>query len=259
MTRHIIASVLLASIASPSIAFAETAVNADLNVRVGTDANVRTQICVQVSDHLLRIENRFADLLLQVDARRDDQHAKLEAKRADREGRIADRESKDDQKRADLMVKLEAEAVTGTQKAAVVKFRADVQAAIRARRAAFQTANETYRRTIEDAITRRRASVDAAVNAFHASVKAAITKARQDCLAGGVLTNIKTTLSASIQAARNKFQQDRKNVDRVGEQTKAAVKVRQDAHAKAMANFRAAMEKARVELKAALSAKTTTP
>jgi hypothetical protein len=58
-------------------------------------------------------------------------------------------------------------------------------------------------------------------------------------------------LPESIQAARTKFQTDKKSAPKVGGNIQTLIEARKQAFEKAMTDFKAAMEKARTDLKKA--------
>jgi hypothetical protein len=253
LTQRAVSILALAGLALPSVAAAQT-LNVNANVRApGLNAEVRADVCMQIGAHFADVETKLVDLRVKLDARSNDREQNLEERRAERSEKISELEKQADERRADIATRLEAHATTTAQKAAIVKFQADVRAAVEARRAAYQAANETFRRGVDAAATARRTQAEASVTLFRTSIKAALEKAKTDCAAGVSAATVKANLLASIKAARTRFEADRKAMDRVGAQVKALAETRKAAHAKAMTIFKADMERARVALKAAFA------
>jgi hypothetical protein len=88
------------------------------------------------------------------------------------------------------------------------------------------------------------------------AVKAAVEKAKTDCQNGVDPVSVRATLKDSIQAARTKFQTDKNSAPKVGGNIQTLIEARKQAFEKAMADFKAAMEKARTDLKKAFPADT---
>lgn len=245
----------MAGLAMPTAAAAQS-VDLKANVRApGVNVELRSNVCAQIGAHFAAVESKLVDLRVKLDARSNEREQKLEEHRADRAEKVTEREKNADERRAEIATKLEAKATTDAQKAAIVKFQADVRAAVTARRNAYQAANEAFRKGVDAAVTTRRTQSEAAVTTFRAAIKAALEKAKADCASGVSQTTVKANLAAAIKAARAKFETDRKAIDRVGVQVKALAETRKAAHVKAMATFKADMEKARAALKAAFEVK----
>lgn len=247
-SHRVLAVAAMASMAMPAAAFAETEVRVDLS------AQARVQFCSTVVTHLSTIEARLADLRAKLDVRVSQDRADLEERRADRMERINEIESKSDENRVKFETDLETEAKTDAERAAIVKFQAAVQAAVSARRAAFRAANVQFRAGVDAAVDAHRTQLAAAANTFQAAIKAALAKAKSDCDAGVAPSTVRTNFIAAVQAARTRLQQDRSAIVQVGTRVSELAKTRNAADARAMVAFRAAMEKARADLKAALAA-----
>jgi hypothetical protein len=107
---------------------------------------------------------------------------------------------------------------------------------------------------VDAAVEAHRTQTVAAANTFQAAIKVALAKAKSDCDAGVATSTVRANFIASVQAARTRLQQDRAAIVKVGTRVSALAKTRNEADARAMVTFRAAMEKARVDLKAAFEA-----
>ncbi len=249
--QRIVAAMTAAGLLVPSFAFAQR-LDLKANVRVpGANVEARVQACANIGVRLGAIETRLLDLRTKLDDRHNEREQRLEERRAERETKVSDARDEAETRRAQATARLEAFADTDAEREGIVEFRADVQAAVEARRAAFDAANAAFRKGVDAAVTTRRTQAESSVTAFRAAIKAAVEKAKTDCAAGKDAATIRADFAAAVKAAKDKFAADRKAMDRVGTQVRTLAETRKAAHAKAMADFRAAMEAARADLKAA--------
>jgi hypothetical protein len=256
------ASLILPSIASAQVVAVDINMDATTNVKARGEAGIRAKVdtafCANIGTHLSNIEVRLGELRAKVDTRRDERTSDLEKRRSERERATAEARAKGDGRRSELSAKLEAKADTDAEKAAIVKFQADVRAAVEARVAAYKAANDAFRKGVDSAVASRKASVEAAVTTFRASIKTALEKAKADCAAGVAAATVRANFNAALTRARAKFEQDRQAIDKIGAQVRVLAESRKRAHVTAMTTFQAAMDRARAALKAAFEAETST-
>jgi hypothetical protein len=69
---------------------------------------------------------------------------------------------------------------------------------------------------------------------------------------------VRTELKADLKTARDKYKSDIQAAEKIGDSIQALIKARRDAVAKAIEDFKAALEKAKVDLKAAWGETTST-
>lgn len=184
----------------------------------------------------LRQEERMAKWTRHI----EEQSAKISQLRADHEANY------DEHFKA-----LEDKAQTDGQKKAVADFEAAVEAALTARRSAVDSAQKTFREGVKSAISGRKTDASQLMSDFNAARTAAFQKAESDCAEGVGAEAVKKNLRSDLQAAKTKLQGDRKNIEKVGSVVKELAAARRQAVEKAHVDFKAAMEKARAELKKA--------
>ena len=204
---------------------------------------------------------RFTKLATSMEARVNEGRMKLFARRDERKEKLDDRREARDERRDDRREQWEAawekridrlEELAASNTAAVAAFKTAMAAAWKTRNAAIDAADKAYRAGLEKLIADKKTAVENASLAFKTAVSAAFTKAKADCASGVSADTVMTNLRASLKAAQDKFQADRKAVDAIGGKVKALVTTRQAAIEKAKSDFKAAAEKARADLKAAL-------
>lgn len=250
------AGAALLSMVIPSIASAQTRVSIRPVIKADIRADVRVAACNDIGTQVARLQASVDKVRGNVMERRDERQGKLTERRDERAGKVDEHRESALEFRADAQAKLMARADTDAKKAAVTQYQTSVKAAVDARIAAYKTANDTFRSGVDAVVVARKTIVDNAVTAFRTSMNAALEKAKADCAAGVENATIHSDFNTSVQAARRKLQADRQGIDSNGDQVRALAKTRNDAHAKALATFKATMEKARADLKLAFGVKS---
>src|SRR3989344_2735510 len=173
-----------------------------------------------------------------------------------KESRVKQVQEKRDQAKADLderLSDLESDALTEAQLSALAAFRAAVAAAQEVRKAAVDKAMADFRTSQESLVTKRQDAIKANATTFKADVAAAMAKAKTDCAASVDPATVRRTLMSAQQAAKDKFQQANKDLDKLGGQIKNLTQTRNQAVRDANQAFKAALETARQNLKAAFA------
>lgn len=208
-------------------------------------AQIGENICQKISD----MANREQERLRQRTMNSGDRFQNWQLKTTEKDSELANLRSNWDGNRDAQFKKLEEKATTDAQKKAVADFEATVKAAITARRTAVDAAISTFREGVKKLISDRAEGVSTSFTAFSDATKVAYETAKSDCASGKDPATIRTTLRNSIAAARTKFNSDRTSAPKVGGNIQALIDARRTAVNKAMTDFKAAMEKARTELK----------
>jgi len=206
--------------------------------------------CERIARLATTMETRVNEGRSKILARRDERTSKLDERRKDREERLGDRREKWEDAWEKKIERLEDRS--GTNTAAIAAFKTAMAAAWKTRDAAIDAANKAFRTGLEKLIAEKKTAVENASLAFKNAVAAAFAKAKSDCASGVAPETVMTNLRASLKAAQDKFQSDRKAIEGIGAKVKELVRTRQAAVEKAKADFKAAAEKARADLKAAL-------
>lgn len=233
--------VALAGILVPALVLAQTG-----------DTNQGAKgFCTQLSTISSNIEQRLADRDSKLEAKRAEIQSRIEERRSERDARLVAMRTKWDANRAKHFAKLEERAQTDEQKQAVVAFTGAVNAAIAARRATVDTAIQNFRDGVGGLITSRKTSVDAAITTFKNSVQLALEKAQSDCASGVSPITVRKNLLADLKAAQEKFVSDKQDIEKMEDPTESLIAARKEAIEKAIDDFKATVEQARVDLKAA--------
>ena len=206
------------------------------------------RITIASQNHVQKFDERkskfgeiFGDKMTVFEDRRDDHDAKLN-----------DSREKQDERRAEMYMKLEALAKTDAQKAAVETFKETVEKAVDNRREAINEAIDAFRKDVDTLVASKKTTVNGSVDVFQSSVKAAFEKAKTDCANGTDPKTVRETLAKSLQDARAQLQENRKSFESVNASVPALATAKKTAIEKARQDFKTTMEKARADLKAAL-------
>ncbi len=187
-----------------------------------------------------------------------------EARLHDKQARIsqdilADRNDSDGEKTANRMrwdsiyeqniAMLKARAENNAQKSAVEKYLAAVADAVNNRRIAINSALQTFRQGVDQAMLARTGIVNVALSGFKTAASEAFSKASADCANSVTGSTVHKNLVTSLKAAKQKFNTDRSAAEKLSISMQALVTARKSATAKALADFKTAMQKARADLK----------
>lgn len=181
---------------------------------------------------------------------RTDILAKLKDRKGDREDDVEKMRDDAKQKFEDAIKKIEAEATTDAQIAALAEFKASVKVSQDTRKLAVDAAVKTFRSGVESLVGKRSDAIKAAAATLKSSILAAVAKAKADCVSGDPVT-VRATLMASIQASLVDFRTVSQAVDKIGQQIKDLAATRNASIKAANQAFKASVEQARKTLKAA--------
>lgn len=125
--------------------------------------------------------------------------------------RVASVRASADATRGADYAKLQTKATTASEQTAVQTYITSVNAAVNTRRAAYDAARQVYRMGLTNAVASHRTTITAQVSTFTTATNTALGLAVAGCATsalGG--PTLRTTLVASLSAARVAFQTDRK-------------------------------------------------
>lgn len=176
----------------------------------------------------------------------------IAAKRAEWAAKVAAARAEAAKQREANFAKLDTAATTDAQKAAVVKYKETVLAAVATRQAAYDANFDAYFKAVDALLASQKDNSGGDVNGFKAAVSAAVEKAKASCAAGVSSDTVKNQLKTDLKAARESFKSQRStDKNSIKEQLKALKETRKTANAKARDAFKSTLEAARTELKAA--------
>ena len=234
----------------PALALAAE-VNGSMRANASSSASVGVGInfCTNLPKLKTQIETRLTAAQSKLKASQDKRLANLQERQSKRAEQLKALRAAQDAARAAIYVKLTAKATTTAQSQAVVKFKADMEAAVIVRRSAVDAAIATYWTALNNDLKNRQAAVMTAEQNFISAMNTALSTASSECGSATAGATVRAHFGTSIEAAKSKFAQDRKAIDKFGPQVKISILARNQAIQKAVTDFKAAVEKARVELK----------
>ena len=198
------------------------------------------------------INSQFATRSSKVSEVKASQNQTLAARQAAADAKLAAARAKAEANATNHFTALESEAKTDAQKQAVAAFRARINAALSARRAAVDAANADFRAGISSSVSVHDSRVEAAVATFKVDLAAAFRAAQASCAAGAAPQTVHETLLSGLKAARDKLQNTIRSLDQAKTSTTPLTTAHREAIAAADAAFRASVQTAATELKAAL-------
>ncbi len=221
-------------------------------VSMAATTTKESPFCTNLSSVSGKVTNNLTSLENKLTSARTDREQQITANRAKWDQEIKDNRAKWDQQRQDNFAKLEAKATTDDQKAAVKTYESTILSAVATRRQAYNTAREIFRSGVNAAIATRHNTIDSQVAAFNSSANAAVAKAQASCQATpNDGPAIRTKFQADLKAARETFQNARKDDDKVGDTVKQLAATRNASFKAANMAFEATAKIARDTLKAA--------
>lgn len=238
-TSNKITIAVLASLFFPFVISAQV-VTSTFDVKGFCDRtdNYSVKIMQRFTEREKRLEERAAERLNNLNNRRTERNDKLFKNRQESEKRLIEH-----------FAELETRAETFEEKQALVKFKSSVEMAIATRKSAVDSAIQAFRSGVDQAITERKFAIDSAKVSFKNSTQAAFDKAKADCGNRVAPVTIRETLAQNLRVAREKFEADRKAIEKMQENIQSLISTRKTAVEKATSDFKTAMEKAKEDLK----------
>lgn len=147
--------------------------------------------------------------------------------------------------------KLEAKAITDAQKQAVQDYETVIKTAVSIRRAAYDTARQTFRDAVKEQVALRRSIVLGQQDTFKSSVDSAIIAAKATCLDDGTSSTARTTYQTAMKAARDAFQNSRTEDNSIKNRVQEFATTRNSTFESANQAFKASLESAKLTLQQA--------
>ncbi len=245
-TKKIITLTVLASfggqLAIPFMAFAAP---------TGERSNAQQNFCSRLPALTERTQGAVAQPIEKMKEQKEKRLDRLADNREHRKDGLSGRRSEWDENRIARYDKLLERASTTVQKEAVTKFKITIEKLVEDRRVAVDKAHATFRTGVDAAIGARKSSVEMAIANFKTASDAALAKAKSDCEAGKDSRVVREAYRTSTEAARKKMQDDRRAIEKARITIDPLVEARRVAVDKALKVFKAGVEQARTELKAA--------
>lgn len=245
--------VLAVSMLTPMLAIAQTGAREGATT---TPARAGA-FCQRIDQAAPMLVNTLAQRTERLETRKESLTERLANHRKERDNARSEREEIQIDRKEALFDRLESMASTTEQQAAVRTFVEAVQSAITKRNTAIQSAVQTFRTGVDAALAERRADLATAVSAFQRDVNTAVEKAKTSCKGGGNSETVRKQLQTDINAARTKFQNARKEIDKMATARRTLAETRKQAVQNAVETFRKEVEAAGDALKAAVGDSNT--
>ncbi len=182
------------------------------------------------------------------------QEKRFEEKRTARDQKLEENRAKWDANRAEHYKKLLEKAGTDEQKQAILKFQTAMEAAVQARKTAVKAAIDAYRAEVDKLLETRKIAINTVKKTYEDAYNAAIARAKQECEAGANPAEIRERLKTELKETKETYQMALKNVAKTD--LKPLIAKRHEANKKAIEDFKIAIEKAKTELREAISPET---
>lgn len=214
------------------------------------------KICGRIENAITRLEKNIGDNGLKLRERKENRTREMEQNQVSSEAELEIRRKTRDESREEFYNKIEEQSADdAVKKAAVEKFKAAVEDAIKIRRAAIDKAKDDMNSAIAQAIKNREASMESLRKEFEASVANAGNKAKGSCDDNSTnedLKNVLTQLRSDIKLAKDEYKLKSNEAKKVQETVRKLRDDRKVAVKLAIENFKTAMKKAQEELQIAM-------
>ncbi len=214
------------------------------------DSTMTALICSNLEKWVTKIDQVLVQKEAKILEKQTERMERLNEKRENRDQKLEQFRNRWEEKWEEHFGLLEEKASTSEQKQALVDFKEAVKEAIASRQAAVDRAITDFRNGLDDLINERKTAIEDAKIAYIDAYNAAVQKAKEACTNGEDPAKIKEDLKNAIKTAKEKFIQQKKEIERL--EVKGLVEIRQKEFKEALDYFKRAMEQARAELKAAL-------
>jgi hypothetical protein len=205
-------------------------------------------ICDNLEKWVVKIDQALTEREMKIEEKQIERLEKLNEKRGSRDQKLEQHRETWEEKWEEHFGMLEERASTSEQKQALVGFKEAVKEAIASRQAAVDGAISQFRTDLDKLIADRKTAIEATKTVYINAYNVAVQNAEQACVGGSDPLQIKEALRTALKAAKDKFNSDRRAIEKLD--LKSLVEVRQQAFKEALEYFKKAMEEARADLRA---------
>ncbi|MFA7319040.1 MAG: hypothetical protein WC022_00350 [Parcubacteria group bacterium] len=218
----------------------------------GARQDVRTDnVCDRITQFVDNLNQKASGQENQIRTRQQERLKAWEEKTKNADANLERLRANWDNNRSEQFAKLEEAAVSDNQKKAVNTFEITVKAAIAERRTAENAATKAFQSGVQNNVRTRQGQLDSLISNSSSARVTALAKVQADCTAGASAATVRTDFQNIMKNARTQMQLDKQNVTKVNTAVQDLIQTRHTAMQKAMGDFKATMEKARIALKAA--------
>lgn len=227
------------------------------NKKTAIEDNRLEKICGKLENVITRLEEKIEkESALKLKEKLGNKAKEMEENRIKRDADLEERRADRNESRETFYNELEAKAGDdAAKKAAIDKFKTTVEAAIKTRREAIDTAKETLNKGVDSAIDSREASMETLRNEFKNDITAAFNKAKSSCSDNATSAELKTVmdqLKNDIKSARESYKGKVAEIKKVQSTIQVLRETRKASVKLAIENFKAAMKTAQAELRDAM-------
>lgn len=209
--------------------------------------------CNRISNLLSKIDQRITKQNTKLEEKRDKISNRIEKSRQKRDARLAEKREKWDANREEHFVKLEEKAGTDEQKQAILEFIETIKLAIKTRRAAINKAIQDFRKGLDEIKSSHKLSVNTAISNYRNEIKTVFEKAQSDCDNGIDPKIVREGLRNDLKQVKEDFAINKKGIEKNKDEMKSLIAAKKEAIKKAINNFEAAIEQARIDLRTSFS------
>lgn len=207
------------------------------------------KFCEKTDENVSKIESRVVDGKNRVIERFDRHIEKAKEHKAQKFETVQKQRAEADAKRVTYYTELRARATTDEQKSAVAAFEGEVEAAVTVRRAAVDSAVNTFwDQTVALTIARRDA-YSATYDSFIAEVAEIVVAAKTDCTTADSAKDVAKDVRSALKTAQQQFKSDRaeatslkKDIIVLRAQLRESVKAAADVYRDAVAAARTTLQ-----------------
>jgi len=207
--------------------------------------------CSALSQRASSMKQQLSDMASKLEQRKTERESNLQDKWNNYLNGIKNKEDGQDQRLAAESQKLNDNATSTAEQAAVAAFTQSMRVALTARRTAVATALDTFHKGVVAVASSKDSNVANALKSASNALDSAIQKAQADCTAGKSAQTVRTQLMSVMQSLQSSFASARQKDD-MSSEMKQLVAAKNAAIKKAQDDFKAAVIAARDALKAAL-------
>lgn len=221
--------------------------------KLADDSDMRFgSFCAQIEKVNSKIDVQIAERETKLLKHREESNRKFELRKVEVNEKVFERRIAWDGNFGKRFSMLESRADTQAKKDAVARFRTAVETAAKERRAVVDSILSSFRANASSSIAARQAKIDEIIRTYKAAVSTAAAKAKADCaLQNADSQAIKKAYKESLKVAREKFEADRKEVEKIRVTVNELTAEKKAELKKANADFKVKVEAALKELKAA--------
>ncbi len=219
--------------------------------------NRQEAFCSRFTETIDRVNGRLEDRASAIKDRTEHRVGKRTDRRDTRDEWLDGKRDTQDERRMALYAKLDEQADTDEEKAAVAEFKSTIDAAVVTRRGAVDKAINDFRSAVDALVASKKDGAASAYSEFKSATAVAIAKAKSDCDAGTDPAAVRSTFNTAMKTARENLKDDRAGLDQVRDDIQTLAETRKKAIEAAIETFKTTVKTAKEKLQFELSNEST--